>query len=241
MTSGSTSAVSPSPLPEGEAKRAYVRSMFDRIAPRYDLVNHVMTFGLDGPWRRRAIRLLGLAPGSVVLDLACGPGELLELLHAGGYRGIGIDLSAGMLAAARSRPILVQGDAARLPVADASVDGIVSGFAMRNFASLADVFAEAARAVRPDGRVAFLDVDEPANEVLRAGHRLYFRKVVPLIGAALSDRPAYRYLPRSAAYLPARDELLGIVSAAGFVDVRHHRLSGGITQVVTGTRSGDLS
>ncbi len=224
------------PLPQGDAKRAYVRSMFDRIAPRYDLVNHVMTLGLDGPWRRKTLRLLGLAPGSLVVDLACGPGEFLELMISGGYHVLGVDLSAGMLAASKRRGKLLQADAARLPLATGSADGLVSGFALRNFAQLAQVFAEVARVIRPAGRVALLEVDEPGNGLLRTGHRIYFRRVVPLIGGALSDGAAYRYLPRSVAYLPERRELLGMLEAAGFEDVEHHRLSGGITQVVTGTR-----
>jgi demethylmenaquinone methyltransferase / 2-methoxy-6-polyprenyl-1,4-benzoquinol methylase len=221
-----------------------VRSMFDRIAPRYDLVNRIMTFGLDLGWRRHAIRLLGIAPGSLVVDLACGTGDLLEMLEAGEWRGVGVDLSSGMLTAARTRsrrgrkPRLVQGEGSKLPIADGAADGLVSGFALRNFDDLGLMFAEAARIVRPHGRVAFLDVDDPASRVLRKGHHAYFTHVVPRLGGLLSDGAAYRYLPASVAYLPPRPELLAMLEAAGFTDVEHHSLSGGITQVVTGTRAG---
>jgi SAM-dependent methyltransferase len=142
--------MSPSPapstdeaLPQGVAKVVAVRSMFDAIAPRYDLVNRLMTFGLDRGWRKRAVRSLTLSPGDVVLDIACGTGDLCRDLAAGGYRPVGIDLSAGMLHHARTAAPLVHGDALSLPVADGSLDGAVSGFALRNFAELPALFAPA--------------------------------------------------------------------------------------------------
>src|SRR5688500_18511829 len=126
----------PDTLPEGEAKVEAVRSMFDAIAPRYDLVNRIMTFRMDVRWRRRTVRSLEVPPGSVVLDLACGTGDLCRELRAQGLRPIGVDLSFGMLAAARTDAPLVHGDALRLPLPDASVDGVMCGFALRNFERL---------------------------------------------------------------------------------------------------------
>ena len=215
-----------------------VRSMFDAIAPRYDLVNRLMTFGLDVRWRRRTVRLLGLAPGSLVGDLACGTGDLCRIAAGAGLRVIGLDLSLGMLAAARTAAPLVQADAARLPLAGGALDGLVSGFAMRNFTDLPATLDEVARVVRPAGRVAFLDVDQPTNPLVEAGHRLWFNDVAPRIGSLLSDRDAYRYLPRSVAYLPGRQVLLDAFTTAGFTDVAHHALTGGVTQLVTATRLG---
>jgi demethylmenaquinone methyltransferase/2-methoxy-6-polyprenyl-1,4-benzoquinol methylase len=210
--------------------------MFDTIAPRYDLVNRIMTFGMDRGWRRRAVRSLALPPGARLMDLACGTGDLCEELKANGYRPIGVDLSFGMLREAHTTAPLIQGDATQLPLPPAAVDGVVSGFALRNFADLVAVFTELARVVRPAGRIALLDVAEPDNAILRAGHRVYFRHVVPRIGAALSDAEAYRYLPRSYAYLPPAPELLNELTAAGFDQVERRLLSGGITQVITATR-----
>jgi len=215
---------------------AAVRSMFDTIAPRYDLVNGVMTFGLDRLWRRRAVAALELGAGSLVVDLACGTGDLCRDLSASGMHPVGVDLSLGMLRHARTDAPLLQGDATALAMADRSVDGVVSGFALRNFVALAPVFEELARVVRPGGRVALLDVATPANPLLRAGHSWYFGHVVPHIGGLLSDPSAYRYLPRSVAYLPAGDGIAQIVGAAGFGAVRRRRLSGGITQLITATR-----
>ena len=223
-------------LPQGAEKATAVRSMFDAIAPRYDLVNRVMTFRMDVGWRRRTVRALGLAPGSVVLDLACGTGDLCRELAAQELQPVGADFSAGMLAAARTDAPLVQADALRLPVRDAGVDGVVSGFALRNFTDLGAFLDECGRVVRPGGRVALLEVAEPPSPVMRAGHSIYFGKVVPLLGGLLSDADAYRYLPRSVAYLPPVDALLERVRQAGFASVQRHLLSGGIAQLLTGTR-----
>ncbi|MGH2781124.1 MAG: class I SAM-dependent methyltransferase, partial [Thermoleophilaceae bacterium] len=132
-------------LPRGGEKRRQVEAMFDRIAPRYDRVNRVMSLGLDQRWRRRTVQALDLPPGSTVLDLACGTGDLCTAVAAAGRRPIGVDLSAGMLAAARTNAPLVRGDALVLPLPDAAVDGIVSGFGLRNFVDLRMFFDECAR------------------------------------------------------------------------------------------------
>jgi demethylmenaquinone methyltransferase/2-methoxy-6-polyprenyl-1,4-benzoquinol methylase len=223
-------------LPQGEAKVRAVRDMFDAIAPRYDLVNRVMTFRLDVRWRRLSVRSLGLAPGAVVLDLAAGTGDLCRELAAAALRPVGLDMSWGMLAHARTTAPLVQADALRLPVPNGSVAGVTCGFALRNFVALEPFFAELARVVRPGGRIALLEVAEPASPVLRFGHALYFGKVVPRIGALLSDGAAYRYLPKSVAYLPPPAELLSMLHGAGFDGVDRRLLSGGISQLITGTR-----
>jgi demethylmenaquinone methyltransferase/2-methoxy-6-polyprenyl-1,4-benzoquinol methylase len=227
----------PETLPEGEEKVHAVQSMFDAIAPRYDLVNRIMTLRMDVGWRRKTVRSLGLPRSSTILDLACGTGDLCRELATSGLRPIGVDLSYGMLAAARTDAPLVHGDALRLPLPDASVLGVTCGFALRNFASLPPFFAELARVVRPGGRVALLEVAEPPNRLLRAGHGFYFGKVVPLVGGLLSDPAAYRYLPRSVAYLPAPTAMLDQLAAAGFEGVDRRLLSVGIAQLITGTRS----
>ncbi|HET9691621.1 MAG TPA: ubiquinone/menaquinone biosynthesis methyltransferase [Acidimicrobiales bacterium] len=223
-------------LPEGAAKVAAVRSMFDAIAPRYDLMNTLMTFGLDRGWRRRAVRALDLPAAARVLDVACGPGELCVALARAGQRPIGIDLSRGMLDKAVTAAPLVHGDALALPFADGSVDGVVSGWALRNVADLPSLWAELARVVRPGGRIALLEVAEPRSAVLRAGHRVYFGSVVPRLGGLLSDADAYAYLPRSVAYLPSPPVMLDQLRDAGFATVTRSLLTLGVTQLVTATR-----
>ena len=211
--------------------------MFDTISPRYDLVNRVMTFRMDVGWRRRSIARLALPSGSLVLDLACGTGDFCRELEAKGIRAIGIDFSFGMLAHARTHSPLVQADACQLPFASASVDGVTCGFALRNFVDLGAFFDELSRVVRPGGRIALLDATTPPNPILRAGHAVYFTKLVPKIGGLLSDPAAYRYLPKSLAYLPPPEKMLARLGQAQFSGVQRHLLSGGIAQLFTATRA----
>ena len=229
-----------SELLTGADKRRAVREMFDTIAPRYDLVNRIMTLRLDVAWRRRTVRELGLPAGSLVADLACGTGDLCRELARQGHSPVGFDFSMGMLRAAPGDPAggagLVNADVLELPVRDGAFDGATCGFALRNLTAVPPLLAELARALRPGGRVGLLEVDQPANPILRRGHGLYFGRVVPLIGAVLSDRDAYRYLPESVAYLPSWDDLQAALRSSGFADARRHRLSAGIAQLVSATR-----
>jgi demethylmenaquinone methyltransferase / 2-methoxy-6-polyprenyl-1,4-benzoquinol methylase len=225
-------------LPTGQAKAAAVRQMFDTIAPRYDLVNRIMTFRLDERWRKRAIRSLALPAGSVVVDLASGTGDMCVGLGKVGLRPLSFDLSFGMLAADRSGAPRVQADILRLPLPDGCVDGATCGFALRNLVDLGQFFDELARVVRAGGRIALLDVGIPRHRLVRWGHGIYFGKVVPKIGGLLSDRGAYRYLPKSVAYLPPAAEMLARLRASGFADGERLELSGGVSQLLTGTRSG---
>ncbi len=224
-------------LPEGDDKQRAVEAMFDRIAPRYDRLNRIISLGQDRRWRRHTVAALRLAPGATVLDLACGTGDLCDVVARAGYSPIGVDFSAGMLAAAHTRAPLARADALALPVPDASADGVVSGFALRNFVDLDRFFRECARALRPGGRLAALETGEPASPLLRAGHNLWFRRVVPLVGSTLADdAEAYQYLPRSTAYLPPPAELLTLVEAAGFDAVERRTFTAGAVQLITGTR-----
>lgn len=223
-------------LPTGRDKERAVRAMFDRIAPRYDALNRLMTFGMDTGWRRRAVTALQLPPSSLVLDVACGTGDLCRELVRTGLVPVGLDSSWGMLVAGRRVAPLVQADALTLPVRSGAFAGVTCGFALRNVVDLPGLFAELARALRPGGRVALLEVAEPTSALVRAGHRVYFRRVVPLVGGLFSDRPAYRYLPRSTAYLPPLDALLALLGAAGFAEVRSIPLGLGAVRITTGTR-----
>jgi demethylmenaquinone methyltransferase/2-methoxy-6-polyprenyl-1,4-benzoquinol methylase len=224
-------------LPVGEEKTRRVREMFDTIAPRYETVNRIVTFGLDGLWRRRAVRSLGLPPRSLVLDIASGTGDLCTESNRQGLVAIGLDLSYGMLDAGPPDTPRIQCDAAALPIPDGSADGVISGYGLRNFTDLQGCLDEMARVVRPGGRVALLEVCEPEGRLYRAGFSVWFNRVVPLVGAALSDADAYRYLPKSVAYLPGAEVLRAMLVTAGFSGVNRHLLNGGLSQLYTATRA----
>jgi demethylmenaquinone methyltransferase/2-methoxy-6-polyprenyl-1,4-benzoquinol methylase len=212
--------------------------MFDTIAPRYDLVNRVMTFGLDQRWRRHTVAALALPESARVLDLACGTGDLSRFALRLKYRVVGADLSAGMLAANGAATPLVEADGSRLPFATGSFDGLVCGYALRNFTDLGATLAECSRVLRAGGRLAVLEVDEPTSPLWRAGFDLWFTKAVPVLGGVLSDREAYRYLPESVAYLPPTPVLRRMLLAAGFSAVGVRALAGGLSQLVVATRAG---
>jgi demethylmenaquinone methyltransferase/2-methoxy-6-polyprenyl-1,4-benzoquinol methylase len=233
------------PLPTGEQKRQAVRQMFDAIAPRYEVVNSVLSLGLDRPWRARCLAALQLPEGSLVLDVACGTGDLSRQLARRGMRAVGIDLSAGMLSAgmlsagvSARRPGFpaVLGDALTAPFPDGVFDGAVSGFALRNVVDLSGLFTELARLVRPGGRICLLDLGEPEQPVLRWGHHLWCSRAIPALGSLLSDAQSYRYLPRSLAYLPPAAVTVGLLEQAGFGAVLHEPLNAGIAQLFVATR-----
>jgi len=233
-----TASLTSGGLPVGEEKTRRVREMFDTIAPRYQMVNRLMTLGLDARWRRRTVRSLGLPASSTVLDVATGTGDLAAEARRQGHCVVGVDLSIGMLAADRDKPAAAQCDAAALPLSDRAVDGVLCGYALRNFTDLRACLAEMARVLRPGGRVALLEVSEPPGGLTRMGFEIWFNRVVPLIGGTISDRDAYQYLPKSVAYLPGTDELRAMLRDVGFSGVNRQLLSGGLSQLVTATRKG---
>ena len=226
-----------SELPVGSEKTALVREMFDGIAKRYELVNTLMTFGLDRRWRTRTITDLRLPASSVVVDFAAGTGDLSRDLERAGMIAVPIDLSFGMLRASKNISRRVQTDAARVPLATASADGVTCGYALRNFTELQQVFNEMARVTKPGGRLSILEVAEPRSGLLRIGFNLWFRRIVPLVGGLVSSRSAYSYLPKSTAYLPDTNTLCRMIEVAGYSGVNHRFVMGGLSQQFTATRT----
>ena len=226
-------------LPTGEDKRVRVQDMFDRIAPKYDALNRVMSVGMDQRWRRRLLDKIGVGEGDLVVDLACGTGDFCELVEERGAEVIGVDFALQMLKQGRTRGLdfrSVQGDGEWLPFKTASVDVVTCGFVLRNFVSLKGVLAETARILKPGGRIALVDVDRPAWAPIRAAHSLYFDRIVPFVGGLVSDKKAYAYLPQSTAYLPPPEELKEMLSGAGFLEVERETLFLGSAQMLTGVR-----
>jgi demethylmenaquinone methyltransferase/2-methoxy-6-polyprenyl-1,4-benzoquinol methylase len=204
--------------------------MFDRIAPRYDFVNRVLSLGLDKRWRRRVIKELALAPNARVLDVATGTGDLaIELAKAvPAGKVIGLDPSANMLAVATlklarlgldGRVALIEGDAQALPQASCEIDAATIAFGIRNVPDRPRALRELARVVRPGGTIAVLELGEPKRSLLGRAARFHTRHVVPRIGALLSGKREYRYLQTSVAAFPPNDEFAQIMRDSG-LDVR---------------------
>ena len=212
-----------------------VRAMFDRIAPVYDVMNRVMTVGLDQRWRRLTVQSV-VRPGDRVLDACCGTGDLAVAARAAGGDVVGLDFSERMLERARLKDGTVEwvrGDLLALPFEDASFDAATVGFGVRNVADLEQGLAELRRVLRPGGRVGVLEITRPRGP-LRLFFRLWFDVLIPLAGKILPGGKAYTYLPASVRRFPGPDDLAALLRAQGFADVTYRRLAGGIVALHTG-------
>jgi demethylmenaquinone methyltransferase / 2-methoxy-6-polyprenyl-1,4-benzoquinol methylase len=214
-----------------------VRSMFDRIAPVYDLMNRVMTAGLDQRWRRLTVRRV-VSSGDRVLDACCGTGDLaVAARRAGAGEVTGLDFSQPMLERARRKePAIewIQGDLLELPFEDASFDAATVGFGARNVDDLERGLAELRRVLRPGGRVGILEITRPRGP-LKLFYRLWFDILIPLAGKILPGGKAYTYLPASVRRFPGPDELAVLMRQQGFGPVEYELLAGGIVALHTGT------
>jgi demethylmenaquinone methyltransferase / 2-methoxy-6-polyprenyl-1,4-benzoquinol methylase len=218
--------------------------MFDEIVPRYDLVNDVLSLGMDRVWRRAAMRCLRAEIGAPLLDVGCGTGRLAGRAARDGYRVVGVDVSFEMLAAGQPRLAfeagavrLVQGSVFRLPFRDAAFAGAVSGFVLRNLDDLPAAFAELMRVLRPGAGIAIVDITEPPNPLRRRLFDAYFRLAAPFIGGLAGQRDAYRYLVRSLAHLPPPSIVARMLADAGARDVRWRALPPGMVTLWAARRA----
>jgi demethylmenaquinone methyltransferase/2-methoxy-6-polyprenyl-1,4-benzoquinol methylase len=217
---------------------AFIRRMFAGVAPRYDLLNHLLSLGIDRRWRASVAARLALGPSERLLDLCCGTGDLaLEL--AGRCRALGCDFTWEMLTRARRKSRrrglaleLVAADALRLPFADGVFDAATVAFGVRNLEDLTGGLAELHRVLRPGGRLVILEFSQPNHPLLRLPYRLYLNGLLPLVGRLISHRrEAYRYLADSIAGFPDPETLSRLLIGPGFRNVRFERLTGGIVAV----------
>lgn len=241
---GTEADLHPATAARGRERAELVRRLFAGIAPRYDLVNHLASLGLDVSWRRRAVKALGLAPGQWCLDACCGTGDLSLAVAGAGARVVGVDFCRPMLDHARAKAAaapradavsLAEGDALRLPVATASMDGACVAFGVRNLADPVAGLRELARCVRPGGRVVVLEFSQPWPGPFRWLARWYCDVVVPWLGDRITGQQEYRYLPETMRRWLAPAELAQAFADAGLTDVRWQRLSAGIVALHVGT------
>lgn len=239
-------------LPTLEQKPHYVNRMFGAVAARYDLLNRLMTFGLDQGWRRWAVRAVtpqrALAGPPAVLDVATGTGDFLPILRQAmpGAVVVGADFCLPMMQAGRGKADAlggyVTGDALALPFPAAHFDAITTGFAMRNVADIEQAFREMWRVTKPGGMMACLEVARPRWALVRWGHRMYFNRIVPIIGRLVAGKAAgdaYTYLPQSAAVFPPPPALAAIMREAGWQNVRYTLLGLGAVAVHVGEKAAD--
>lgn len=215
-----------------------VRQMFDRVSPVYDLMNRVLTAGLDGRWRRLTAAAV-VRPGDRVLDACCGTGDLALADLAAGGEVTALDFSERMLERARSKSDAVRwvrGDAMALPFEAGSFDAATVGFGIRNVSDLEAGFAELARVLSPGGRLGCLEITQPRG-LLRFFFRLWFDRLIPLAGRVLPGGAAYTYLPASVRRFPGPQELTAALERSGFADVSFRLLAGGIVTLHTARRA----
>lgn len=230
-------------------KAERVRAMFDQIAPRYDLLNHVLSLNIDKRWRARVTRELSAVmskPGARALDLCCGTGDLTIALRRAFPEAdvVGLDFSRPMLVRADQKSStdrhvsLVQGDATLVPFPDAGFEAVTIAFGLRNLTSVEGGLAEIHRMLAPGGRAIILEFSRPVFPLLREAFGFYFHQILPRIGGIVSgSRGAYTYLPKSVEDFPDQKSLVGMMESAGFADVRYRNLSGGIAAMHVGDRA----
>ncbi|HYN10146.1 MAG TPA: ubiquinone/menaquinone biosynthesis methyltransferase [Vicinamibacterales bacterium] len=220
-----------------ETKRQYVRRLFATIAPRYDLITRVLSFGRDRHWKIRLVDLAEVRPGARLLDLACGTGDIAFEAARRGAAAVGLDITAGMIHLARAKPGAARltwlvGDMAALPVASESFDLVTTGYGLRNTSNLTGALAEIHRVLKPGGRLLSLDFDRPENRPLRAVYLTFLTLFGSTLGFVLHGDPdTYRYIPASIRRYPGARGVCDMMRAAGFGDVRHVRVLGGLMAI----------
>jgi demethylmenaquinone methyltransferase/2-methoxy-6-polyprenyl-1,4-benzoquinol methylase len=235
------------PYPEADTKKEQIRTMFDRIAFRYDFLNRVLSFGVDRGWRRRTVRAVAADRPAVILDVATGTGDLaIGLARAlTGARITGVDLSSALLAVARRKVVrkripnitLSEGDAENLPFDAEAFDAVTAGFGVRNFGNIPAGLSEMHRVLKPGGKVCILEFSMPPGRIFGRLYVFYFRRLLPFIGGIVSgENRAYRYLQQSVEDFPYGDRFAALMAQAGFSAVTQTPLTHGLAIIYRGEK-----
>ena len=234
-------------IPDPQEKKAYVEQMFTAIAPRYDLLNRLLSLGRDDRWRRQAAKCCQ-ADAKLVLDVATGTGKMASILarRPGVRQVVGLDFTPAMLARAKTRlakqkrhssVALIRGDAQNLPFPDATFDCVTITYALRNVTDISKTFAEMTRVARPGGRVISLELTRPRQGLFQKLYYFYMQRIAPLLGGLISGKQeAYQYLPDSIMIFPTPQEVKGIMEKAGLEGVVIQSLLGGAATIQVGTK-----
>ena len=230
-------------------KKEKVQEMFDHIAPTYDKLNHLMSMNVDRAWRRRALKEIVDGTAQRILDVACGTGDSTIAIAKAAAKGsevVGVDISEGMMALVEGKAEkagvgdcirLEVADGEALPYADGTFDRVACAFGIRNFEHKEKGLAEFLRVLRPGGKAVVLELSVPRNRVVRWVYDLYFTRILPRIGGAVSgDRAAYSYLPASVHNFPSPKEFCRMMEDAGFREVSVRTFTGGLCRLFVGKR-----
>ncbi|MDR3668632.1 MAG: bifunctional demethylmenaquinone methyltransferase/2-methoxy-6-polyprenyl-1,4-benzoquinol methylase UbiE [Ignavibacteriaceae bacterium] len=224
-------------------KKKQVKIIFDSIAYRYDFLNHLLSFGFDYYWRKRALRLTGVNSGSILLDIACGTGDVsIEARKLGVEKIFGADFSFNMLQLFSKKSPWIKGKsiqmvAENIPFKDYSVTNIAVAFGVRNFYDIQEGFNSFYKVLTPGGKATIIEFRLPSNPVFKGFYKFYFKKILPLVGGIISgDKEAYSYLPRSVEEFDEKIDMKELLSNSGFKKIDMYTLTMGIVQVIIATK-----
>jgi len=236
------------PYKEGkENKKQQIAAMFNNISPKYDLLNHLLSFGIDISWRRKGVRLLRPLRPATILDVATGTADFaIETLALKPEKVVGVDISEGMLKLGRQKIArknlqetieLIQADSEELPFHDNKFDAVIVAFGVRNFENLEKGLSEMCRVMRPGGKVVIIEFSKPTKFPFRQAYNFYFKRILPGIGRIISkDRSAYHYLPESVMAFPDGERFIAILQKAGYKELQCIPLTFGISCIYTGSK-----
>ena len=232
---------------KGDAKKEYVRNMFNDVSKRYDLLNKLLSFGIDSYWRNRLIKSMAINNNSIILDVATGTGDVVfEILKNNNIKIIGLDYAENMIEVAKEKAHLknlsnlvefIHGDAENLPFDDSQFNSISISFGFRNIGNYKYALSEFNRVLKNKGKLSILEFSDPESKLFNMIYQLYFKYVLPKVGVLISKSDGYRYLPESVEHFPSRKEVANMISSSGFTDINIENLTFGVCAIFTAIKN----